>query len=398
MKRIGLFLHCLPGFGGTFQYNQSVLHSLCNFPSNQFEIVVAYIHKEWESYLRDLPIKVVKLPKKHWAQNLEQKWKSKGLSYSLWKDLTGDIHPIGSILKEQDCDLWIFPSQDSYTFQLDVPALGTIHDLMHRYESRFPEVSKYGQYEYREWLYQNMTMHAKGILVDSEIGKIHVMETYQVSEDKIFVLPYIPPKYIYDFVDGEYRLPDKFLDRLPSKYIFYPAQFWEHKNHESIIEAIHLLKNENIIVNVVFVGTSEGDSRIKVYNNLQEMIVKYSLQSQIFFLGYVKDEYMPILYKNARALVMPTFFGPTNIPPLEAFVMGCPVAVSNIYGMPNQLKDAALFFDPSSVLEISQCIKRLWLEDNVCQTLIDKGFKKFQEWGPIQFRTRLLEIVDKLLD
>jgi len=48
-------------------------------------------------------------------------------------------------------------------------------------------------------------------------------------------------------------------------------------------------------------------------------------------------------------MIMPTFFGPTNIPPLEAIAVGCPVAVSNIYGMPHQLGDAALYFNPTRV-------------------------------------------------
>lgn len=46
---------------------------------------------------------------------------------------------------------------------------------------------------------------------------------------------------------------------------------------------------------------------------------------------------MPEFYRRARRMVMPTYFGPTNIPPLEANALGCPVAVSKVYGMPEQL-------------------------------------------------------------
>ena len=82
---------------------------------------------------------------------------------------------------------------------------------------------------------------------------------------------------------------------------------------------------------------------------------------------------MPEFYRRARAMVMPTFFGPTNIPPLEAFALGCPVAVSNIYGIPEQVGDAALLFDPNSVEEIADCIERLWQDDALCASLISKG-------------------------
>jgi hypothetical protein len=51
---------------------------------------------------------------------------------------------------------------------------------------------------------------------------------------------------------------------------------------------------------------------------------------------------MPELYRRARALVMP----------LEAFEIGCPVAISGIYAMPEQAGDAALLFNPESVDEM----------------------------------------------
>ena len=57
-------------------------------------------------------------------------------------------------------------------------------------------------------------------------------------------------------------------------------------------------------------------------------------------------------YKYAVALVMPTFFGPTNIPPLEAFALGCPVITSNIYGIPEQVGDAALLVNLDKPLQV----------------------------------------------
>ena len=95
---------------------------------------------------------------------------------------------------------------------------------------------------------------------------------------------------------------------------------------------------------------------------------------------------------------MPTFFGPTNIPPLEAFFLGCPVAVSRIYGMPEQVGDAALLFDPTSVEEMAACMSLLWTDDNVCRRLAVKGRKRASEWGPTEFNASVLEILRQLTD
>jgi glycosyltransferase involved in cell wall biosynthesis len=53
------------------------------------------------------------------------------------------------------------------------------------------------------------------------------------------------------------------------------------------------------------------------------------LENQIHFIGFVDSKEIPIIYKKSIALVMPTFFGPTNITPLEAFDLGVPVLYSS---------------------------------------------------------------------
>jgi glycosyltransferase involved in cell wall biosynthesis len=90
---------------------------------------------------------------------------------------------------------------------------------------------------------------------------------------------------------------------------------------------------------------------------------------------------------------MPTFLGPTNIPPLEAFVCGCPAAVSNIYGMPEQTGGAALLFDPTSVVDMSKTLQRLWQDDALCTELKHKGLAQAAGWGQKQFGTAFQRIV-----
>ena len=112
-----------------------------------------------------------------------------------------------------------------------------------------------------------------------------------------------------------------------------------------------------------------------------------------FFLGYVPNEDITEIYRRARAMVMPTFFLFLNIPPLEALAIGCPTAVSNVYGMPEQVGDAALLFDPNKVDEIAAAIYKLWTDDYLCNSLIEKGLRKAKAWGQPQFNNRLEKIV-----
>lgn len=127
-----------------------------------------------------------------------------------------------------------------------------------------------------------------------------------------------------------------------------------------MIEAAALLKDAIPDLHLVFVG-----SKKEGYKGIHELVEKFKLTRSIYFLGYAPDIDIPEFYRRARAMIMPSFFGPTNIPPLEAIALGCPVAVSDIYGMPEQMGDAALYSDPNNVNDIAEKIYIIWTDDKL---------------------------------
>jgi len=389
MRKIGLYLGVDPSAGGMYQYNLAVLDAVSALPQDQYRVVIAFSSPAWARELHDLDGKVVPAHDGLWRKFFWKVWRMFDLPIAAARTLSSYLDPLVRTLQKEQCDLWIFPSQDTLSFQAAVPALSAIHDLMHRYERRFPEVSEQSIYRHREWSYRNICSWASGILVDSAIGKQQVMESYGRTGERIFVLPYVPPRYMHvqkvpDGFDARYTLPDKF--------ILYPAHFWEHKNHKRLIRAIGLLKDVLPDMHLVLVGSAKDGYRSAIGE-----IQRLKLEKEIVILGHVSDTDMPELYRRARALVMPTHFGPTNIPPLEAFLVGCPVAVSGIYGIPEQVGDAALLFDPESVEEIAKCIERLWTDDALCVMLAAQGKQRAAAWGQDQFNARLREIIDVVL-
>ena len=123
---------------------------------------------------------------------------------------------------------------------------------------------------------------------------------------------------------------------------------------------------------------------------VKEYICENNLEENVTILGYVDNECMAALYKHAVALVMASVIGPTNIPQLEAFLLGCPVLVSDVYAVSEQVGDAALLFDPYDYHDIAKQIERIWTDDELRNELIDKGYERAKNWGPEQFMQRLL--------
>ncbi len=99
------------------------------------------------------------------------------------------------------------------------------------------------------------------------------------------------------------------------KIIFYPAQFWAHKNHKYIIDTVQILKKENIQdYFFVFCGTDKGN-----LSYIKNEISDKKLESNFKILPFIDDDNLISMYLNCDAVVMPTYCGPTNLPIYESF-------------------------------------------------------------------------------
>jgi len=390
MNKVLVFLTTDFSGGGGSQYEQSILQGLLNLPAKEYELIILYVNEGWVQYL-PMDRNCIKVYDScYFVKMLIKLLVAIKFPIRLIQYVLSRYHPVAHKIRSMNADINIVPYPESFwTYLTDAPMLGVIHDLMHRYERRFPEVSSNGRYIYRDRHFNYVCIYSRGVLVDSEFGKKQLHESFLTPLNKIFVLPYIAPKYIYNNVcqsdiNLKYSLPDK--------YIFYPAQFWLHKNHNRLIRAISLLVRDIPDIQLVCVGSYRNS-----YKNIMKLILSLGIVERVHLLGLVPNEDIFGLYKRARAMVMPTFFGPTNIPPLEAFVVGCPVGISNVYGIPEQVGDAALLFDPNSVDEIANVVRTLWTDDDMCLRLARKGKENIQKWGQKEFDFRLLTIINTLI-
>jgi glycosyltransferase involved in cell wall biosynthesis len=158
------------------------------------------------------------------------------------------------------------------------------------------------------------------------------------------------------------------------------------------LNALKILKERGEIVDLVLSGTKDRE-----YWKLKKYIEDNDLKNQVKFMGYIPDSEIIYLYRNALAMVMPTFFGPTNIPPIEAIWLGCPPIVSNIYGMPHQFENAAIYFNPEDPVEIADRIESV-KNDEYRNTIIKNGENIKMKFSQERFRNDINNILKIVLD
>ena len=292
------------------------------------------------------------------------------------------------LILEEKIDLMFYLSPWE-NFFLDIPYFSMVWDLQHRLQPYFPEVSAQGEWEKREKYYKNNLLKASRIIIGNEAGRNEIVQFYNIPQKRIALLPHPTPAFALKNADTKHTLPANFNPQNP--YLFYPAQFWAHKNHVALLEALHILKQEHhLTFDLALVGSDKGNK-----NFIYQKVKALDLESQVHFLGFVSTEELIALYQNAFALTYITYFGPENLPPLEAFALGCTVVASKVSGAEEQLGNAAILVSPTSPQNIAEGIANLAKDSHLRLELIQKGKKIAQERAGSEFAKQFFKVLDE---
>ncbi len=294
--------------------------------------------------------------------------------------------------KNAGIDLAYYP----YPFQtlsLNFPFIATVWDLGHITLKEFSEISDAEQFEFRDKLYGDMLPKAQYVICESDAGKQLVKDNFSVYEPRLKVIPMPPASYISAQIpDG---LEVEFLKKnnlTQSKYLFYPAQFWPHKNHVNMLEAFAKICKEAGDLSLVLCGSNKG-----ALSQIKAVIELLKITEKVRILNFLPDEEVKILYENAFCLFYPSFLGPTNMPLIEAAILGCPVVCSGHDGHIEQLGDAALYFDPHNIDLMADQVIKLYNSPEDRAKLIQKAKSRVNsKYQPVSnLFTEFIEALDE---
>lgn len=405
--KIGIYFTPSRDQGGVYTYSVAILEALAHIPGHQYVIIstsadvpAKFLHHrnftliDLHSRTREISLKTRDFISytlawvAPWLTQFLYRFRLYHLLTPIYRlTMTSQIKAV----EEQNLDLIFYPTSSNLSFLAVTPAVVTVHDLQHRLNPRFLEVSAGGRWEHREYGFTNINRRAFRILVDSEIGKEDWLNFYPTSPDRVVSLPYLPPS------DLQPKISTKILKqtvddlKLPPRFIYYPAKFWPHKNHLNLLKSLVILKKRGKKIHLVLTGSKEADfSSFRAVENYAE---KNKISDQIHYLGFVTKPQLSALYKLAAALIMPTYFGPTNIPVLEAWVMGTPVITSDIRGCRDQLGNAGLLAHPDKPKEIAAAIAKIYSHPSLRTELTTNGRRRVKLWTQAGFTDRIGAII-----
>jgi glycosyltransferase involved in cell wall biosynthesis len=231
----------------------------------------------------------------------------------------------------------------------------TIHDMIHELFPRdFPAWDNVAR------LKRKAVARADHIICVSENTRRDLIRILGVPETKVSV--------VLHGIDAPRSLSKaQPPDRPGLPYLLYVGNRRGYKNFASLLKAVAASQRLRSDVAIVAFGGGRFTNR--------ELALMRELSLDVDRITQVAgdDDVLHRHYLGATALVYPSVYEGFGLPPLEAMARGCPVASSRAASMPEVLGDAAEFFDPASIEEMTSAIERVVFSSECAGRLRARG-------------------------
>ena len=232
----------------------------------------------------------------------------------------------------------IFLSSENF-YPLKVPYISTIWDIQHYTNPNFTETGSFFIKIYRHVVTKVFIQNSTKIISGTNVGINEIIKYYNVKKKSFYKLSHPTPKIFLNIKKSK-KVSNLFKAK---PFFIYPANFWEHKNHLFLLQAIKEInlyqKNK---INLVLVGSPKI---LNYYEKIKKYIFINNLNKNIKMFKFVKLSKLIEFYDNSHGLIYASTSGPENLPPLEAFARGKNVIIGNYPGAKEQLKHNANYFN-----------------------------------------------------
>jgi len=278
------------------------------------------------------------------------------------------------IFCDDNCDLvWDPLGDSSFCNFANVPRISTVHDLA--CFDVAPEFFASPSHRLGANMLIRDAMHfSKKIITVSEFSQKRICDKFRVSEDFVKHIPTQLGTRIYSENDPKKRanVMNKY-ELEPQKYFIFYSKWWRNKNHGALMKAFNKFAQKNSEIKLILVGDHQGEFQSR-------LIEKFS-SDRIIIAGFVPDEELGILLKNALAFIHPSVYEGFGMPIIEAMANGVPVACSNVASLPEVAGSAALLFDPFDTNSITQALHRMADDLQLRKNLIKKGYEQAKKYS-----------------
>ena len=267
------------------------------------------------------------------------------------------------LLKSLGADLLFCPFTAPYYAEPDVPTVSVVHDLQHRL---YPEFFAPEDAAQRDQSFLDACRKATMLVAVSDFSRDAMIREGNLAPHRVRTIHHRFARSLT--TAGE--APTEAVERLGLKrrrYLVYPANFWQHKNHEMLMVAFGMACESGLSGDVQLVCTGAPGPR-KTW--LERSARAMHLDARMLFPEFLPREDLEAVIEGSAGLIFPSLFEGFGIPVVEAMRAGIPIACSETTSLPEVAGDAAAYFDPRIPTAISAAIVALVGDEDLRKRLI----------------------------
>ncbi|MBU1145308.1 MAG: glycosyltransferase family 4 protein [Firmicutes bacterium] len=355
MKRIGLLFTGSENWLGGVYYIKNIILALNNNTENEKHYLVLIV-PPWisKSLYSDLSanIEILFYPDK---KSIESRYVMLHRVFRKIRSLLGKgyDYSFSKILINNRIDV-IYPVYSTLTKKFPVPWIAWVPDLQHKFYSQYFTAK---QIKEREKNYKSLANDASKIIFSSYDALNTFHKYYSFNKSKLFVLQF------RSIIDTEYQNHNFRTNlgkyNLPGNYFCVSNQWWAHKNHIVVLNAIILLLKAGTNINVVFTGKTFDHRNEKFFEQMKCYIKDNEIDKNVRILGLIPRTDQLSIMKNSLGIIQPSKFEGWSTVVEDAQALGKKIIISDIPVNKEQAPANAVYFNPDNPTELSNLLKMI---------------------------------------
>jgi glycosyltransferase involved in cell wall biosynthesis len=229
--------------------------------------------------------------------------------------------------------------------------LGWIPDFQHRL---LPEFFSAAAIAERDSAFGRICHHSTLIIVSSDASRADLADFRPAAADRARVLHFVASPPASETLPSSEVLRERY--DLPDVYLHLPNQFWAHKNHALVVEALGVLRERGGAPTVIATGDTRDPRRPDHYDSLRSRAEKLGIGDRFRALGLVPYEDMAALMRDSAAVLNPSRCEGWSTSVEEAKSMGKRVLLSDLAVHLEQAPERGIYFGPDDAEALAKAI------------------------------------------
>jgi len=357
--KIGLIMVGGRGWIGGSEYIKNIILALSSLPNEvkqTFEICLLYskssidpdIYEQLEPCLSSSYNLDVELQPRHIFNRVIWKFREFFLKETNPRML--------SFLKKSSGINFVYPYEMSVNGETpNLRGCCWISDFQHKYLPHFFAKSEITS---RDKVFEKIAKKNSRIVLSSKSASMDFQKFYPNSKVKIEVLHFTTslPKSYYE--EDAVKTLNKY--NLSDRFFLISNQFWQHKNHLVVLEALKILQDSYIYPMVVCTGHTYDDRNPYYIDSILQIIATYGLANQIHLLGLIPRIDQIQLMRCSLAVIQPSLFEGWSTVVEDARCLGKRMILSDLPVHLEQNPLGSIFFERNSQQQLANLIGEWW--------------------------------------